>query len=94
MVSPKSQCTKQTLKRSDTVFGVKYCWMRARLVPAQATVAVAPMRWRGSSTYRMLKYKVEYEKISVEEYEKQYKEQQLKYMRKKAAKLGYQLLPA
>jgi len=40
----------------------------------------------------MLKYKVEYETISVEEYEKKYKEQQLKYMRKRAKKLGYQLV--
>ena len=82
----------QALKRSDTVFGVKYRRMRARLGPAQATVAVAHALAR--VVYRMLKYKVEYETISVEEYEKQYKEQQLKYMRKKAAKLGYQLLPA
>ena len=42
----------------------------------------------------MLKYKVEYETISVEEYEKKYQDQQLKYMRKKAAKLGSQLVPA
>ena len=82
----------QAVKRSDTVFGVKYRRMRARLGPAQATVAVAHAIAR--VVYRMLKYKVEYETISVEEYEKQYKEQQLKYMRKKAAKLGYQLLPA
>jgi hypothetical protein len=44
--------------------------------------------------YRMLKYKVEYETISVEEYEQKYRDQQFKYMRKKAAKLGYQLVPA
>jgi hypothetical protein len=30
----------------------------------------------------------------VEEYEQKYKDQQLKYMKKKAAKLGYQLTPA
>ena len=41
----------------------------------------------------MLKYKVEYETISVEEYEKKYQVQRLKYMRKKAAKLGNQLVP-
>jgi hypothetical protein len=33
-------------------------------------------------------------RLCVEEYEKKYQEQQLKYMRKKAAKLGYQLTPA
>ena len=42
----------------------------------------------------MLKYKVEYETINIEEYEVKYKEQQIKYMKKKAAKLGFQLVPA
>ena len=41
----------------------------------------------------MLKYKVEYDPLSVNEYQKRYEEQQLKYMRKRAAKLGYQLVP-
>ena len=82
----------QSVKRSETVFGVKYRRMRARLGPAQATVAVAHAIAR--VVYRMLKYKVEYETISVEEYEKQYKEQQLKYMKRKAAKLGFTLAPA
>jgi hypothetical protein len=44
--------------------------------------------------YRMLKYKVEYQTISLAAYEKKYQEQQLKYMQKKAAKLGYHLVPA
>ena len=82
----------QSVKRSDTVFGAKYRRMRARLGPAQATVAVAHAIAR--VVYRMLKYKVEYETISVEEYEKKYKEQQLKYMKRKAAKLGFTLVPA
>jgi hypothetical protein len=42
----------------------------------------------------MLKNKLEYKTISVEEYEWKYRDQQLKYMSKKAAKLGYQLVPA
>jgi len=44
--------------------------------------------------YRMLKYQAEYESINIEEYEVKYKEQQIIYMKKKAAKLGYQLVPA
>jgi len=67
-----------------------YGRIRARLGPAQATVATAHAIAR--VVYRMLKYKVEYETISVEEYEKKYKEQQLKYMKKRAKKLGYQLV--
>jgi transposase len=81
----------QSVKQADCVFGVMYRRMKARLGPAQATVATAHAIAR--VVYRMLKYKVEYETISVEEYEKKYREQQLKYMRKKATKLGYQLVP-
>jgi transposase len=79
----------QSVKQSDCVFGVMYRRLRARLGPAQATVATAHAIAR--VVYRMLKYKVEYETISVEEYEKKYAEQQVKYLKKKAARLGYQL---
>ena len=82
----------QSVKQADCVFGVMYRRMRARLGPAQATVATAHAIAR--VVYRMLKYQVEYETISVEEYEKKYRDQQLKYMKKKAAKLGFQLVPA
>lgn len=81
----------QSVKQAECVFGVMYRRLKARLGPAQATVATAHAIAR--VVYRMLKYKVEYETISVEEYEKKYKDQQLKYMKKKAAKLGYQLIP-
>ena len=40
----------------------------------------------------MLKYKVEYDPLSVNEYRNQYEEQQVKYMKKQAAKLGYPLV--
>ena len=82
----------QSVKQADCAFGVMYRRLRARLGPAQATVATAHAIAR--VVYRMLKYKIEYETISVEEYEQKYREQQFKYMRKKAAKMGYQLVPA
>lgn len=82
----------QSVKRADCVFGSLYRRLKGRLDKAQATVATAHMIAR--VVYRMLKYKVEYEKINVEEYEQKYQEQQIKYMRKKAAKLGFQLVPA
>jgi len=81
----------QSVKQADCVFGVMCRRLKARLGPAQATVATAHAIAR--VVYRMLKYKVEYEMISVEEYEKKYRDQQLKYMKKKAAKLGFQLVP-
>jgi len=79
-------------KQADCVFGVMYRRLRARLGPAQATVATAHALAR--LVYRMLKYQVEYEPLSVNEYQKHYEEQQIKYMRKKAAKFGFQLVPA
>ncbi|MCL4528057.1 MAG: IS110 family transposase [Chloroflexi bacterium] len=82
----------QSVKRSDCVFGSFYRRLRSRLDKAQATVATAHMIAR--VVYRMLKYEVEYETIDIEEYEAKYKEQQIKYMKKKAAKLGFQLVPA
>jgi len=81
-----------SVKNSDSVFGVMYKRFRARQGPAQATVSTAHAIAR--VVYQMLKYKVEYETISVNEYEKKYEEQQVKYFKKKAAKLGYQLVPA
>jgi hypothetical protein len=82
----------QSVKRADCVFGSLYRRLKSRLDKAQATVATAHAIAR--VVYRMLKYKVEYEKISVDEYEKKYKEQQIKYMKKKAEKFGFQLVPA
>jgi transposase len=81
-----------SVKQADCVFGVMYRRKKARLGPAQATVAIAHAIAR--VVYRMLKYQVEFETTSVEEYEKKYREQQIKYMKKRAAKLGYQLVPA
>jgi hypothetical protein len=81
----------QSVKNSDCVFGLMYRRFRARMDNRQATVATAHAIAR--VVYRMLKNKVEYESIDVTEYEKQYEEQQIKYVTKKAAKLGYQIVP-
>lgn len=80
-----------SVKKSETVFGAMYKRFRARQGPSQATVSTAHAIAR--VVYRMLKYQVEFETISVNEYEKKYEEQQVKYFKKKAAKLGYQLVP-
>jgi hypothetical protein len=68
-----------------------YRRLRARLGPAQATVATAHAIAR--VVYKMLKYKacpeqgrrVEYDPLSVNEYQKKYDEQQVKYMKKTCA---------
>jgi len=81
-----------SVMRSDCVFGVFYRRMKARIGPAQAAVATAHLIAR--VYYRMLKDKIEYQPLSVEEYEAKYRQQQIKSLQKKAAKLGLQLSPA
>lgn len=82
----------QSVKQADCPFGVMYRRLRTRLGPAQATVATAHAIAR--VVYRMLKFKVEYDPLSVNEYQRQYEEQQIKYIKKRAAKLGYELVLA
>jgi transposase len=81
-----------SVKKANNPFGVLYRRLQARLGPAQATVATAHAMAR--VVYKMLKYKVEFDPLSVNEYQKKYEEQQIKYMKKRAAKFGYQLIPA
>jgi transposase len=82
----------QSVKKANNPFGMLYRRLRTRLGPAQATVATAHAIAR--VVYKMLKYKVEFDPLSVNEYQAKYEEQQVKYMKKRAAKLGYQLIPA
>jgi len=81
-----------SVKKADCPFGLLYRRLRSRLGPAQATVATAHAIAR--VVYKMLRYKVDYDPLSVNEYQQRYEEQQVKYMKKRAAKLGYQLVPA
>lgn len=81
----------QSVKQAECVFGVLYRRLRARLGPSQATVATAHAIAR--VVYRMLKYKVEYEPLNVNEYQRQYEAQQIKYLKKRAAKFGLELVP-
>ncbi len=78
-----------SVMRADCVFGAFYRRMKSRLGPAQATVATAHLIAR--VVYRMLKYQTEYEPLSVSEYEKRFRDRQIKYLEKKAAKFGFQL---
>ena len=80
-----------SVMRADCPFGAFYRRQTARLGPGQAAVATAHLIAR--VVYKMLKYKVEYEPLSVAEYEARYREQQIKYLQKKAAKFGFQLAP-
>ena len=80
-----------SVKQAECVFGVFYRRLKARLGPAQATVATAHAIAR--VVYRMLKYQVEYEPLNMNDYQRQYEVQQIKYLKKRAAKFGLQLVP-
>jgi hypothetical protein len=64
---------------------------RAQLGPQQAIVATAHKIAR--TVYFMLKNKVQYHDIGAQAYEAQQRERELACLKRKAAKLGYQLAP-
>jgi len=75
--------------RADCATGAFYRRVKSRLGPAQAIVATAHMIAR--IVYRMLKDKVEYEVIRAAD-EQRYREREIKYLQRKAAKLGLTLI--
>ncbi len=80
-----------SVTRSNSAFGAFYRRKRAQLGPAQALVATAHKIAR--TVYFMLKYKVPYEDIGAQGYEAQQRERELAYLKRKAAKLGFDLMP-
>jgi transposase len=78
-----------SVTRSNSAFGAFYRRKPAQLGPAQALVATAHKIAR--TVYFMLKYKVPYEDIGAEGYETQQRERELAYLKRKAAKLGFDL---
>ncbi len=77
---------------SNSAFGAYYRRMRARIGPAQAQVATA--HEIGRVVYRMLKNRMEYQQVSAKEYEQAFRERELKYLQRKAARLSFSLQPA
>jgi transposase len=82
----------QSVSRSPWAFGAFYRRLQGRLGPAQALVATAHKIAR--TVYHLLKYRVPSHDIGAAEYNQRFRERELKYVQKKAAKLGYTLSPA
>jgi transposase len=82
----------QSVIRADCAFGAFYRRLKGRLGPAQALVATAHKIAR--TVYHMLKDRVHYHDIGAAEYNKRFREREMQYLQKKAAKLGYKLSPA
>jgi transposase len=81
----------KVLLRSQTYLGARYRRLRTKLGAPKAITAMAHRIAR--LVYRMLKYGQQYDKGG-NYYEQRYRNQQLQFLRKKAAQLGFQLTEA
>ena len=81
-----------TLLRSQTYLGAQYRRLRSKLGAPKAITAMAHRIAR--LVYRMLKYGQHYVDKGAEYYEQRNRQQQIEFLRKKAARLGLQLAPA
>ncbi len=82
----------QAVSRSQTALGAVFRRMRAKHGAAKAIVATANKIAR--IVYHMLKDKQLYVDRGADYYEQKYQEQEIKKLKRQAAKLGMQLVPA
>ena len=80
-----------TLLKSQTYLGAQYRRLRSKLGAPKAITAMAHRLAR--LVYRMLKYGQQYVDKGAEYYERRNRQQQIEFLRKKAARLGLQLAP-
>ena len=80
-----------TLLRSQTYLGAQYRRLRSKLGAPKAITAMAHRLAR--LVYRMLKYGQQYVDKGAEYYERRNRQQQIEFVRKKAAQLGLQVTP-
>jgi len=81
-----------TLIRSHSYLGAQYRRLRTKLGAPKAITAMAHRLAR--LVYRMLKYGQQYTDKGTEYYKRRYRQQQLQFLRKKAAQLRLQLMEA
>jgi transposase len=81
-----------TLMRSRTYLGAQYRRLRTKLGAPKAITAMAHRLAR--LVYRMLKYGHGYLDKGADYYEHRYRQQQIQFLMKKAAKLSLQITPA
>ncbi len=80
-----------SVARSNSAFGAFFRRKRTQIGPAQAQVATAHKIAR--TVYYMLKYKVPFDEIGTQGYETQQRQRELSHLQRKAAKLGFDLVP-
>jgi transposase len=80
----------QSLTHSKSALGAKYRRLRARLGAPKAVVAMAHHLAR--LVYRMLRYGDMYVEKGIEHYEKKFRQQRIKWLKKEASSLNLQLV--
>ncbi len=80
-----------TLKNSEHWWGAFYRRIKSRHGSGVALKATA--RKLSLIFYKMLKYKIEFDPISIEIYNEYFRKNRLKYVEKQARTLGLQLVP-
>jgi len=82
----------QSLHHSKSYLGAKYRRFRSRMDGPVAITAMAHLLAR--LLYRLLRYGTEYHDKGAAHYERRYRETQMQWLKKQAAQLNMQLLPA
>ncbi len=80
-----------TVQRSQSALGAYYRRMRARIGPGKAVKATAHKLAR--ILYRLLRYGTAYVETGQQAYEEQYRTRQVRSLQRRAADLGFTLLP-
>ncbi len=80
-----------TIVRANCAFGAFYRRLKSRLGPAQANVATAHKMAR--VVYHMLKFQIEYQTMTAGEYDQRFREREIKYLERKATRLGFAISP-
>ena len=81
----------QSVTRSQTAFGAFYRRLAPRIGKQQAIVATAHKIAR--VVYAMLKHRKPFSQTSQQEYEKHHRDLEIKRLTRKAASLGFELVP-
>jgi transposase len=81
----------QSVMRSANPYGIFYRRLAARIGKQQAMVATAHKIAR--AVYAMLKYRRPFELVAAQEYERRLREQEIARLRKRATRLGMNLVP-
>ena len=78
--------------RADCAFGAFYRRLKSRLCPSQSVVATTHKI--AQVVYHMLKVKVDYQAVSAQKYDQRFREREIRYLQRKAAKLGFTPSPS